>query len=280
MKKNVLLSALLILAIKSHAQEFSKPKEIPVKGYFTNPVASPDGKYALLTQEHNHGVFLLNIHTQEVTPISTIGGIGYGYTWNLDSQTFYFKEKGEKEYFSNSRVKSYSIKDKIAKETDLNHNLLPSFNGKNEIVVHTNPFTLQIEATNLKTQKTWAVTNDEGQYYNAILSHDGKKVAVHKGADIWVYNVDGSDKGKLIGQGIATSWSTDDKYLIGFLDESLDGHSISNSEILLFDVENGKTKKLTSTEDQFEMFPSLFGENQIIFSDEKSGKIYVSTLKL
>ncbi|SHI92757.1 TolB family protein [Flavobacterium terrae] len=280
MKKNVLLSALLLLTIKLQAQELSKPKEIPVKGIFTNPVASPDGKHALLTQEHNHGVFLLNIHTQEVTPISTIGGIGYGYTWNLDSQTFYFKEKGEKEYFSNSRVKSYSIKDKIAKETDLNHNLLPSFNGKNEIVVHTNPFTLQIEATNLKTQKTWAVTNDEGQYYNAILSHDGKKVAVHKGADIWVYNVDGSDKGKLIGQGIATSWSTDDKYLIGFLDESLDGHSISNSEILLFDVENGKTKKLTSTEDQFEMFPSLFGENQIIFSDEKSGKIYVTTLKL
>lgn len=280
MKKNLLLIALLLLTIKLQAQELSKPKEIPVKGNFTNPVASPDGKYALLTQEHNHGVFLLNIQTQELTPISTIEGIGYGYTWNLDSQTFYFKEKGEKEYFSNSKVKAYSIKDKRATLIDLNHNLLPSFNGKNEIVVHTNSFTLQIEATDLKTQKTWAVTNDEGQYYNAILSHDGKTVAVHKGADIWVYNVDGSDKGKLIGQGIATSWSTDDKYLIGFLDESLDGHSISNSEILLFDVENSRIKKLTSTEDQFEMFPSLFAENQIIFSDEKSGKIYVSTLKL
>lgn len=280
MKKNVLLSALLIFAIKSHAQEFSKPKEISVRGNFTNPVASPDGKYALLTQEHNHGVFLLNMETQEVIPISIKEGIGYGYTWNLDSQTFYFKEKGEKEYFSNSKVKAYSIKDKRATLLDLNHNLLPSFNGKNEIVVHTNPFTLQIEATNLKTQKKWSITNDEGQYYNAILSHDGKKVAVHKGADIWVYNIDGSDKGKIIGQGIATSWSTDDKFLIGFLDESLDGHSISNSEILLFDVENSRTKKLTSTEDQFEMFPSLFGENQVIFSDEKSGKMYVSTLKL
>lgn len=279
MKKNLLFSIFLLLTVKLQAQEFSKPKEITLKGIFTNPVASPDGKYVLLTQEHNHGVFLLDLETNEINPISTKEGIGYGYTWDLDSQTFYFKEKGEKEYFSNSRVKAYSIKDKRATQIDLNHNLLPSFNGKNEIVVHTNPFTLQIEATNLKTQKKWSITNDEGQYYNAILSHDGKKVAVHKAADIWVYNIDGSDKGKLIGQGIATSWSTDDKYLIGFLDESLDGHSISNSEILLFDVENARTKKLTSTENQFEMFPSLFGENQVIFSDEKSGKIYVSTLK-
>ncbi|GAA4768507.1 MULTISPECIES: TolB family protein [Flavobacterium] len=280
MKRNILLCALLLLGIQLQAQEFSKPKEIPVKGNFTNPVASPDGKYALLTQEHNHGVYLLNLTTYDVVPISPNTGIGYGYTWNADSQTFYFKEKGEKEYFSNSKVKSYSIKEKTASEIDLNHNLLPSFNGKNEIVVHTNPFTLQIEATNLKTQKTWLITSNEGQYYNAILSHDGKRVAVHNGPDIWVYNIDGSGKGKLIGQGIATSWSNDDKYLIGFLDESQDGHSISNSEILLFDVENARTKKITSTENQFEMFPSLFGENQVIFSDENSGKIYVSTLKL
>ncbi|MEW5675737.1 hypothetical protein ABGT15_05450 [Flavobacterium enshiense] len=280
MKTKFLLGATLLLGIQLQAQEFSKPKEISLKGSFTNPVASPDGKYALLTQEHNHGVYLLNMTTKKITPISPKDGNGYGYAWSPDSKTFYFKEKGEKDYFSDSKVKAYSISQKKSKSLELNHNFLPSYNGKNEIVVHTNPSSLKIEATNLKTSKSWIVTNNEGQFYNAIISNDGKKVAVHNGADIWVYDINGTDKGKRIGQGIATSWSSDDKYLIGFLDESHDGHSVSNSEIILFDVENSRASKLTSTENQIEMFPSLYGNNQIIFSDEKTGKIYTSTLKL
>lgn len=280
MKTKFLLGATLLLGIQLQAQEFSKPKEIKLKGAFTNPVASPNGKFVLLTKEHNHGVYLLDMTTQKVISIAPKDGIGYGYTWSSDSKTFYFKEKGEKEYFSDAKVKAYSISQKKPKALDLNHNFLPSYNGMNEIVVHTNPSTLKIEATDLKTVKTWVITNDEGQFYNAILSNDGKKVAVHNGADIWVYNSNGTDKGKRIGQGIATAWSADDKYLIGFLDESKDGHVVSNSELLLFDVENSRTTKLTTTEHQIEMFPSLYGNNQVIFSEEKTGKIYVATLKL
>lgn len=280
MKRKLFLSALLFLGIQLQAQELLKPREISVDGNFTNPVASPNGKYAILTKEQNRGVYLLNLVTNDVAPISPNNGIGYGYTWNPDSQTFYFKEKGEKDYYSNSKVIAYSIITKKTTTLNLNHNFLPSFNGQNDIVVHTNPSTLKIEATNVRSLKTWTITNDEGQYYNAILSNDGKKVAVHKGADIWVYDINGNEKAKLIGQGIATSWTSDDKFLVGFLDVSQDGHSISNSEILLFDVKNSKTKQLTSTENQFEMFPSLFDGNQVIFSDENSGKIYVSTLKL
>lgn len=280
MKTKFLLVATLLLGIQLQAQQFSKPKEIISKGNFTNPVASPDGKYVLLTQEHNHGVYLLNMQTKKITPISPKEGIGYGYSWNADSKTFYYKEKSERDYFSDSKVKAHTIGQKKSKTLDLNHNFLPSYNGKNEIVVHTNPSTLKIEATNLKTAKTWVITNNEDQFYNAILSHDGKKVAVHNGADIWVYEISGTDKGKRIGQGIATSWSSDDKYLIGFLDESKDGHVVSNSELLLFDVENSRTTKLTGTENQIEMFPSIYSNNQVIFSDEKTGKIYTSTLKL
>lgn len=280
MKTKILLVATLHLGIQLHAQQFTKPREIISKGNFTNPVASPDGKYVLLTQDHQQGVYLLNMLTKKITPISPKEGIGYGYSWNSDSKTFYYKAKNERDYFSDSKVKVFTIGQKHSKTLDLNHNFLPSYNGKNEIVVHTNPSTLKIEATNLKTSKTWVITNSEGQFYNAILSNDGKKVAVHNGAEIWVYEISGTDKGKHIGRGIVTSWSSDDKYLIGFLDESEDGHVVNNSELLLFDVENSRTAKLTSTENQIEMFPSVYGNNQIIFTDEKTGKIYTSTLKL
>lgn len=279
MKTKFLLVATLFLGIALQAQEFSKPKEIKLKDSFTNPVASPDGKYVLLTKEHNSGVYLLDMTTKKVTPVAPEEGIGYGYTWNSDSKTFYFKTKSEKEYFSDAKVKAYTIGQKKSKDLDLNHNFLPAYKGKTEIVVHTNPSTLKIEATDLRTSKTWIVTNDEGQFYNAILSNNGTKVAVHKGADIWVYDVNGTDKGKYVGTGLVTGWSKDDRYLIGFLDESHDGHSVDNSELLLFDVENSRTVKLTSTENQIEMFPSLYGNNQVFFTDEKTGKLYVSTLK-
>lgn len=280
MKTKFLFAATLVLGLQMQAQQLSKPKEIVLKDSFTNPVPSPNGRYVLLTKENNLGVYLLELQTNKITLISPKKGIGYGYSWKPDSKAFYFKEKEEADYFSNAKAMEYNISRKKSKTLAINHNFLPSYNGKNEIVVHTNPTTLKIEATDVKTLKTWVITNEEGQYYNAILSNNGKKVAVHKGADIYIYETNGSTKGKYIGKGIATSWTSDDKHLIGFLDESKDGHSISNSELLAFDVENYKTVKLTSTENQIEMFPSFYGTNQLIFSDEKTGKLYISTLKL
>lgn len=283
MRTKFLFVATLLLGLQLSAQQLSEPKPIPLKDSFTNPLVSPDGNYALLTKEHYKGVYLLNLKTEELLPISSGDGSGYAYSWNQNSTIFYFKEKKNKEYFKDAKVKSYNLKSKVTKtEEDINQEFIASFKGNSEqtIVVYTNLSTLKIEAKDLKTLKTWVVTNEEGQFYNALISHDGKKVAVHKGADIYLYNINGKESGIRIGTGLATSWSSDNKYLIGFLDESKDGHSISNSEILLFDVDNSKTIKLTSTENQFEMFPSFYGKNKVLFSDEKTGKIFTSNLKI
>lgn len=281
MKTIFFLAATLSLGLQLQAQQLSKPKEIILKGAFTNPVASPNGKLVLLTKEHNKGVYLLNLKTKKIKTISRAEGSGYAYSWNPNSTTFYYKEKGEKEYFSDAKVRTYFIAQKKSKQLRINHNFLPSYNGlKNNVVVHTNPSTLKIEATDLTTLKSWIVTNEDGQFYNAIVSHDGKKVAVHNGADIYVYPIEGSGKGIKIGTGIATSWSKDDNYLIGFLDESKDGHSVTNSDLYLFNTAGTKPVKLTTTETTIEMFPCFYDENKIMFADDKTGKIYTSQLKL
>ena len=93
--------------------------------------------------------------------------------------------------------------------------------------------------------------------------------------DIYVYTIDGSSKGKKVGTGIATAWTEDDSHLIGFLDESEDGHSVSNSELYLFDVQNAKTKKITNTEVIAEMYPTIH-QDKIIFADDKSGSLFIS----
>jgi len=277
-KFTILCSFLLSMSI--YAQKIDKFERIEVDGFYTNPLFSPTGEFVLLTGEHMKGVYLLNLKDKSVKEISDKPGSGYAYSWDKSGESFYFKEKAENEYFTNSKVINYYVKDNHSKKaSEIAQNYLPSYNGKNQIVVYTNLSNLKIEAKDLTTSKTWTVTNAEGQFYNAILSNDGKKVAVHDGADIFVYDIDGNSKGRKIGTGIATAWTDDDKHLIGFLDESEDGHSVSNSELYLFEVQNAKTKKITNTEVIAEMFPTIF-KDQIIFSDDKTGRLFLATLKI
>ncbi len=277
-KFTILCSFLLSMSI--YAQKIDKFERIEVDGFYTNPLFSPTGEFVLLTGEHMKGVYLLNLKNKSVKEISDKPGSGYAYSWDKSGESFYFKEKAKNEYFTNSKVINYYVKDNHSKKaSEIDHNYLPSYNGKNQVVVYTNLSNLKIEAKDLTTSKTWTVTNAEGQFYNAILSNDGKKVAVHDGADIFIYDIDGNSKGRKIGTGIATAWTDDDKNLIGFLDESEDGHSVSNSELYLFDVQNAKTKKITNTEVIAEMFPTIF-KDQIIFSDDKTGRLFLATLKI
>jgi len=279
MKKRLILFLLCLSCLKDYAQKLTEVKPITSKGFYTNPIVSPTGEHALLTTENFNGVYLLNLKTQIVKQISKVIGSGYGYSWSTDGKTCFFKEKKENDYVSNSEVKSYNVSTKSTTKLNINHNYLPSYKGENNIVIYTNISTLKIEAKDLKTSKTWVVTEDEGQFYKAILSNDGKKVAVHNGADIYIYHTDGSGLISKLGTGIATSWSKDDKYLIGFMDESKNGHDISNSDLYLFDVANSKANKLTTTSTAFEMFPSFYDTDKIIFSDDKTGHIFTSKIK-
>lgn len=283
MKKIIILGSVL-LTMSVFSQKIDSFKRIEINGYYTNPVFSPDGKFVLLSGEHLKGIYLLDLNNKSVKQITDTEGSGYAYSWDNSGDSFYYREKPEGGYFSESKVISYEIETGNKATESIDHNLLPSYHGKTNdsekaLTVYTNPKTLKIEATDLSTSESWVVTNPEGQYYNAILSNDKQKVAVHNGADIYIFPIDGSTAGKKVGTGIATSWTKDDKYLLGFLDESEDGHNVSNSDLYLFDTENARTRKITNTEVIFEMYPTMH-DNKLIFADDKSGRLFITTLNL
>lgn len=281
---------LILFALASNSfifsQKIEKMNRVDVDGFYINPVVSPDGKFALLTGHHFKGAYLLNLKTNQITQISDKEGSGYGYSWDYNNEMVYFKQKGQKEYFSDSKVYSYSLKTRTTTfMPEIDINMLSSYHGaaKNatsQIVVYTNMTTLKIEAKDLISKRSWIITSDEGQYYNALLSPDGKKVAVHNGSDIYVYDVNGNGKGQKIGTGITTSWSADNQHLLGFLDTSEDGHNVTNSELYLFDIKTLKSKKVTNTEVLLEMFPCFIGKNKVLFTDDKTGAIYTAKLKM
>lgn len=278
MKKNLLLLTLIVFNM-SYTQKLTKTQKLEFNNFYTNPIPSPNGELAIITGEQFIGISVLELKTKKVTPITITQGSGYGYSWSTDNETIFYKVKPENGYVMDSEVFSYNIKTKETKKVEINHNYLPSYQGENNVVVYTNIRTLKIEAIDLKTMKSWVVTNNDGQFYSATLSHDGKKVAVHQGSDIYVYNIDGSGMIAKLGTGIATSWSMDDNYLIGYLSESNDGHVISNSDIYLYDVKNSKSKKVTTTKNVYESNVSFMSENKIIYSDEKTGDILTSKIK-
>lgn len=287
MKKQLLIGAMLLLSVTTgFCQAISTTRQLPIDGFYTNPVVSPDGNFVLLTSEHYHGVFLLNNKTYELTEITHTEGSGYGYSWDKNSSTFYFKQKAEGDYNTNAKVYSYDIiSRKINALENIHNTYLPSFSGYNKkektnVIVYTNLTTLKIEAIDLATSEKWIVTKEEGQFYNAIMSNDGKKVAVHNGADVYIYDLKGDGTGTKIGTGLVTSWSPDNRYLIGFLDESKDGHTVSNSDLYLFDTLNPKQIKITTTENVFEMFPYFDGSDKIIYADDRSGHLFISNIKL
>lgn len=275
----ILLFCSLAMSMSVFGQKIDDFKRIEIDGYFTNPLFSPSGSHVLLTGEHLKGVYLLDLKDNSVKQVSNAPGSGYAYTWDASGNSFYFREKPEKGYFSESKVVNYDIRDNYSRYVNtIDHNYLPSYNGdKDRVVVYTNLATLKIEAKNLATSKSWVVTNDEGQFYNALLSKDGKQVAVHNGADIYIYDIEGG-KGRKIGRGIATAWTEDGSSLIGFLDESEDGHNVTNSELYLFNVKDARTRKLTDTEVIFEMYPTVH-KDKVIYTDDKSGRIFIATLK-
>lgn len=281
---------LLLFALASNpfifSQKIEKMNRVDVDGFYTNPVVSPDGKFTLLTGHHFKGAYVLNLKTKQINQISDKEGSGYGYSWDSNNEMVYFKQKEANEFFSDSKVYSYSLKTRVtAVMPEIDINMLSSYHGKeknatSQIVVYTNLTTLKIEAKDLISKRSWVITSEEGQYYNALLSPDGKKVAVHKGADIFVYDINGNGIGQKIGTGLATSWSSDSQNLLGFLDTSEDGHTVTNSEIYLFDIKTLKSKKISNTEVLLEMFPSFIGKNKILFTDDKTGAIYTAKLKM
>lgn len=93
MKRNLILFSLCLNFWSHYSQKLSEVKPVPIKGIYTNPIVSPTGEYALLTSSNFNGVYLLNLKSNKVFPISKVSGSGYSYSWSNDGTSFSSKKK-------------------------------------------------------------------------------------------------------------------------------------------------------------------------------------------
>ena len=258
-------------------------KAITSENYYAAPVWSPDGNSILVTEAGYKGLYLIDVSNNKVRKLNDIQGAGYNAVWSLDSKQIYFRNKKEnQDYSSKLEVNSIDVNSgKISIHPEINPDgLLSYFMAKDTIspIVYTNTKTLLIEAQTFDKSKTWVITKDPGQYYQAILSPDRTKIVLHNRGEMFVYSVDGSGLISSLGRGIACSWSSDSKQILYFLGED-DGHFKTGSELYLCSSDGLNKWKLTNTPDVYEMFPSWSPDNKkIVYSDDKSGKIFIADL--
>lgn len=228
--------------------------------HFMKSYWSPHGDKLMLITEKYSNIFTYEIETQKLSEIASGDGVGFNAFWS-----------------NNDKIQYTTGANKLCYSTTESKTTSSTFDNYEDTIVYINKKTLLVEAK-YKNQ-TWAVTNIIRQYYYPVLSPDSKSVIVHSGANIYLLDMDNPDDEILIGQGIATSWSSDNNLILFFKDLSDDGVSISSSEVYMYNVSENKTIQLTYTNEFTELWPVMSPDSKhIVFTDEKTGQIFLGTL--
>jgi Tol biopolymer transport system component len=223
----------------------------------TKPVWSSDGNSLLLSGGNNRGLYVYRIGTERLKTLDTKTRVKSKPVWLKNGEIIYLKGQ------SFELVSNFKSTENILSDTVL---IIDSRNRK-------------IMAESLSNGKTWEITHKKALYYNPLISPNKRFAIIHLQSQMYLYATDGSGLIKLLGTGIASSWSPDGKFVFYFLDESIDGHNITNSEIYVLSLENNTSYKLTETPGIFEMWPAVSPDGKkIAFTDEKSGKIFLADL--
>ncbi len=246
------------------------------------PVWSPNGDKLLVATSHGMMLKMIDLNARNnIKEISKCRGAGFEASWSADGEKVFFRYK-ENEKQIHPEIKSISLSDGKMKSSNLHPNGLMSASKAikgNDPIVFVNVENLDIEAQTKDESKCWSITDFDGQFYRPVLSPDKKTVIVHEKSEMYLFAADGSGLIKHLGTGLASSWSPDGKYVLAFLDESNNGHTISGSELYLIDIDAGKMTQFTHTEGVNEMWPNWSNDgSKIAYEDEISGKIFVADI--
>lgn len=251
--------------------------------HLIRPKFSPDGKKILFSTQGNKGLYFISADEEnsKTIELSSADKVGYGAHWSADGTKVFYNEKDDK---YQNHVKSIAIDNsEITQYEDVHFSAIQSYtstNGEGPILT-LDMNTLNIFAEIPSTGKKWLVTTEEGRYYQHILSPDRSKVLVHSGQDMMVFNADGSGRYSMLGKAVGTCWSPDSKYILAHLDESPDGHEMTNSDIYLYKADGSQSWKITDTPDRFEMWATWGAdEKTIVYSDAETGIVYSAILEL
>jgi Tol biopolymer transport system component len=258
----------------NHIKEVVKGDPKP----FTSPVLSPDGKYFIYTTEAFRELYLKKTDSDSPATIIASGkNVGYLASWSNDNQRIYFRLKLGSRMSDSIKLKYYDVRTRLVWDVPkVNPDAIESFAATEKDkhpLVYIDYKTTKLMAETKDGTKKWEIA-PESAMYQPKLSPNKELVAVHRGINIYIYKIDGTGLVATVGKGLATSWSPDSRYLLGFLDVS-QTKALVGSELFVFDVKSGYSHIITNTTDSNEMYPcwSRDGKKLMFSEGNKSGSI-------
>jgi Tol biopolymer transport system component len=246
-----------VLSLQAQTFRLENYKEICCDSlYATKPVWNANGANLLLTGANNRGLYLLTLEEQSLSCLDPKIKIKAKPVWLKNGQIIYLKGN------TIGMLDQFKYAGACSEDTFL--------------FVNTRRQKIEATATNTSA---WEITPEKALYYNPLISPDRKLAVIHLQSEMYLYSTDGSGFIRNLGTGLASTWSPDSKYVFYFLDESSNGHTISNSELFVISSDGQFKQKLTETENFYEMWPAISPDGKkLAFSDEKTGKIFIANL--
>lgn len=246
------------LNLKAQEYLLSNIKEVGLENTFlTKPLWSPDGKKIACTGQNNRGLLVFDTENLQIDTLDKNVRLKSKPVW-LRSGEIVVQKRNELAAYN--RFKSASV-------------------AESDTILSVDTKAKKVIAQNLQKSIYWEITPEPNLFYNPLLSPDGRYVLVHLASDFYLYRSNGSGLVKRLGTGIASSFTADSRHVVYFLDESTDGHTISNSEIYILDIESGNSHILTQTPDILEMWPAVSPDGrQIAFINDSNGALFIADL--
>lgn len=246
---------------------------------------SPIGNYLCYSSKDLNKVYLKKLGSKKTKNILVFSGSNCGYfpSWSEKGNRIYMRNKVKENKQRTVQTIVYNISTQKVSESS---SIVPqSINGAliNDEKIGEHDYVyiddkLQLIRYN-STFKQNQILEKDKNCYQPIISPDKKKVAVHIGADVWIYDIEGKNTPINFGLGLVTSWSPNSNYLLGFIDESIDGHDISNSDLYLYNIQSATKLKITNTKNIFEMNPSWsINGKHIYYIDSNTNNILKSDI--
>ena len=244
-------------------------------GNYSYPVFSPNGNRFSYTEKNGINLYIKELKVGGASVrILNAKGLGNTTGWAKGGEAIYFKDRSNGIDWDVKEVDVVSKNNRIL--PNIPYTAVFSALGLSDTLFYIGQQSLKVYAE--YGGKKWQITNKEGQFYQALLSPNLTYLVAHNGSQVQLFTVDGRFI-RALGTGIATAWSPDSRFLIGFQDESADGQQITGSDLYLFDIEKDQPIRLTQSPDVFEMWPSWSPKgNKILFADDRNGGIYEGEL--
>lgn len=284
-----------------HLNRIQNAEEVPIPLItpLMSPAPSPDGRYLAFTRENFKGLFLFDLETGELREISNLNGSGFGFVWSRNGLLAFRGSTGK---LKRKHIIGVAHDDGVVEvaSTLLDDVSLPLWSGEDlgyvvwdkeprmktagpygralfDEMVFCHPSGRPVFFDNdLKIVHSGEI-RDGKVYFLPRMSRDGSRYLLHSlDGHLYLGKIGGRTLTD-IGEGSGARFARNDEWVI-FERTRDDGHTITSSDLYLYEIGTKATYRLTDTKEIVERTPAMAEDGFTVYW-EQDGVLMKGTVR-